>query len=443
MTEAPPPPSPPPQDSSPVASRRRLLAARSLTVVAILLAIVSVLANFVKREALDTSQFRHTARALIADRTVQEQVAATLTDQLYANVDVPAALQKRLPANLDGLAGPIAGAVRETADRSARRLLQRPGVQDVFVGAASAAQRQFVAVLDGNTRIAQTSGGKVVLDVSPLVLDLGNRFSFIPNLEARIPRGSAKVTIVESGQLKTAQDATRLLRFVADWIWALALAAAAAAVWLARGHRRVELRALAIGLLAAGLIILVVQTLIGRYLVDHLVKTESAGPAAARVYSILTELLRGDGWTAIIIAVIALIGIWLSSPRPRAVRARRAVSPYLRRADVAYPIVIGGYLLLLWWRPTPQFGFPRTVIVWFVLALLGLEVLRRQTAREFPDTEPTGLLETVREAVGHRRAPRSEGATGELERLAGLHTTGSLDDTEFAAAKAHVLGLTH
>jgi hypothetical protein len=60
------------------------------------------------------------------------------------------------------------------------------------------------------------------------------------------------VTILESDQLQTAQDATRLLRFVADWIWVLALAAAAGAVWLARGRRRREVRALALGVLITG-----------------------------------------------------------------------------------------------------------------------------------------------------------------------------------------------
>jgi hypothetical protein len=120
-------------------------------------------------------------------------------------------------------------------------------VQGAFVNTASAAQRQFIAVLDGNNTVLQTTGGKVVLDVRPLVLDLGDRFSFIPDLSQRIPEGKARVTILESDQLKTAQNATKALRFVANWIWVLALAAAAAAVWLARGRRRTEVRALAIG----------------------------------------------------------------------------------------------------------------------------------------------------------------------------------------------------
>src|SRR5262245_18851836 len=120
-----------------VASRRRFIAARALTVLAIVLAVVSVLANFVAREALDESQFRSTPRAPIADRTVRDQVAATLVDELYANADPAASLRARLPADLKGLAGPIAGGVRDVVERSARQLLERPAVQATFVNVAS------------------------------------------------------------------------------------------------------------------------------------------------------------------------------------------------------------------------------------------------------------------------------------------------------------------
>ena len=334
-----------------------------------------------------------------------------------------------------------AGAVRDAADRSARGLLEGPRVQAAFVNAASSAQRQFVAVLDGDNAILQTSGGKVVLDVRPLVLELGGRFG-LTDLESRIPAGAGRITILESNQLKTAQDLTKLLRFVADWIWVLALAAAASAVWLARGRRRLEIRANAIGLLIAGVLILIVQTLIGRYLVGHLATTESVRPAVATVYSIVTELLRGAGWTGIIVALVALVGIWLSGSKPRAVATRRWLSPYLRRAEVAYGAVVVGYLLLLWWRPTPQLGFPITVALLLVLALFGLEVLRRQTAREFPDAEPQDLLAAMRARTARGRAAAGrDSAADELERLAQLHAQGTLDDAEFAAAKAQLLGI--
>jgi plasmid stabilization system protein ParE len=86
---------------------------------------------------------------LIADPAIQDQIAQTMVDQLYANVDVSARLQQRLPDNLQGLAAPLAGLGREALYRAARELLQRPRVQGLFVNAASLAQAQVVRVLEG------------------------------------------------------------------------------------------------------------------------------------------------------------------------------------------------------------------------------------------------------------------------------------------------------
>jgi hypothetical protein len=443
MTEAPAPPpvSPAPPKGGAKASRTRLLLARLLTVVGILLIVVSALANFVKREALDESQFRDTSRALIADEAIRNQVAATLVDELYANVDVSGALSQKLPTNLQGLSGPLSGVVREAANRTAVSLLARPRVQDAFVGASSLAQQQFIAVLDNNTRVLDTTGGKVVLDLRPIVLRLGDRFGFLGDLSTQIPPDRARVTILESDQLKTAQDLTRALRFVADWIWVLALAAWAGAIWLARGRRRIEVRAIAIGVVVAGFLVLLVRSLTGRYFVDHLVRSESVRPAASDAFAIITRLLKGAGWTAVIIGVVALVGVWLTGPGRRATSARRWLAPYLRRWEVAYGVLVGAYLLLIWWQPTPQFGFWRNVIVFFVLALIGLEAIRRLTLREFPDAEPTDAVAAAGGAVASLRARGSaRGTSAELERLARLHDEGTLDDAEFAAAKAKLLG---
>lgn len=422
-------------------SRGRLVLARALTVLGMLLLVVSLLANFVKREALDPGVFRDTSRSLIADQTIRDQVAATMVDQLYANVDVSGSLSDALPSNLNGLAGPISGIAREAVDRTARVLLEQPRVQSTFVAATSLAQREFVAVLDGDTKVLATSGGKVVLDVRPLVLDLGNRFQFIPNLQGKIPESAAKVQILQSDQLKTAQDVTKALRFVADWIFIPTLALWAAAIALVRGRRRIEVRAMAVGIVLTGILVLIARTLAGRYILDHLVTSDSVRPAVSNAYDILTRLLSGAGWTVILIGAIALLGTWFSGPGRRSTATRSALAGYLRRPGIAYGALVLAYLVLLWWQPTPQFGYARNVLIFFGLALVGMEALRRQTAREFPDAEPASLFAGLgRGTLATARARRApHGPTSELERLAALHTSGALNDQEFAAAKDRLL----
>lgn len=376
MSAPPAQPSPPPSPRGP--SRRRLILARILTVVGILLVVVSVMANYVKREALDTSQFQSTSRRLIADDTIRDQLALTLVDQLYSDTDVAATLKQKLPENLQALAVPIAGLARNAADTAAKELLSRPPIQDLFVAAASRAQKAFIAVLDDNEGALTTTNGDVVLDLRPILVRLGDRFNI---LRTKIPADSGEVTIMSSDQLKTSQRLVRALRFTANWIWALALLAWAAAIWLAQGRRRREVRAIAIGILAAGLLILVVSGLSERYFVNRLVESDSVRPSAQHAFEIITDLLKGAGWTALIVGLVGLGGVWLSGPGHRAGQVRHFLAPYLSGAG-AYAATIGGYLLLLWWRPTPQFGFWLNVIIFFVLLMIGTEVLRRQLARE-------------------------------------------------------------
>ena len=118
----------------------RVIASHVLVVIATLLVVVSILANFVKREALDSATFKDTSRELIANTVIQDEIANRLVDEIYANVDVSQALAQRLPGNLQPLAGPIAGATQQLFDRAAHVIVQRPRFQNLFVEASSLAQ---------------------------------------------------------------------------------------------------------------------------------------------------------------------------------------------------------------------------------------------------------------------------------------------------------------
>ena len=93
-------------------SMGRMVLVRVLVVVGALFAVLSLLAGYIRYQALDTDTVEQTAGELIADPEIRDQIAATMVDQLFANVDVEAALEQRLPPDQKALAGPIAGAVR-------------------------------------------------------------------------------------------------------------------------------------------------------------------------------------------------------------------------------------------------------------------------------------------------------------------------------------------
>lgn len=431
-------------DSAQSLSRGRRIAARTLTVVGCVLAALALLAAFVAREALDEDRFRGTASELIANEEIRAQVAAVMVDRLYANVDVAGELSAKLPENLQGLAGPIAGLSREAADRAAVELLERPRVQALFVAAATVAQEQAIAVLEDDSDVVSTTGGRVVLDLRPLVLALGERFDIVPDLSSRIPEAAARITILESDELETAQTATQLLKSVALWLPLLALAAWAAALWLAGGARRRELRAIGVGLIGVGAAVLVIRAVAGTYLLDELVVAESVRPAGNEIYRIITDGLAASGWVMLAFGVIATAAAWLAGESNGAVSARTWLAPFLRRAAVAYAAWALLLVIAFWLLPFQQL-WGRAILV--VSSLIGLEALRRLTAREHPDAEPVDLGARLRGGLSSARPTRSgasgspaAGTTGELEALARLHAAGDLSDDEYAAAKARVLG---
>ena len=226
----------------------RRIAARVLTVLAILLALVGMVAFYVEHTALDEDGFETISRNLIENDEIRTQVAAKSVETLFENVDVEAAIAERLPAAQEGLAPVVAGLARSGADRAADAALERPRVQTVWVEATTRTQRQLVRLLDDETTFIQTEGGAVVLDLRPIVIELGDQVAVIGKVAERLPESAGRIAIIEESQLETAQSVTKVLRAVADWMWLVALAVAALAIWLARGRRRLELRALAIGL---------------------------------------------------------------------------------------------------------------------------------------------------------------------------------------------------
>jgi len=369
--------------------RWRTPVARLLTVLGVVLIVISIVANFVERQALDADEFEETARQLAADEAIRDQVAATLTESLFTNVDVQAALEERLPPEQQGLAGPLAGALRPVSERLAVRLLEGPRFQALWVQSLSAAQQQVVRLLDDKARYLETEQGVVAVDLRPLLVELTGQLDIVPDLSDRLPEDAGLITLFDAEELERAQQATRFLRFVADWIWVLALAFWVAAVFIARDRRK-EIRAVAIGFVVVGVVVLAIRRVAGRYLVDELSTTPTQEDAVENTWSILTRLLADSGWAGVGLGVIALVGVWLVGPGRRAGEARGWLAPHLRRPEVAYGVAALLFLGLLVWGPISYIERPLTILVLAVLAALGVEFLRRKVARDFPDTaEPT------------------------------------------------------
>ena len=415
----------------------RIAVARILVVLAILLTILSLLAGYVRFQGLDTDTVSDTAGELIADEEIRTEVAATLVEQLYANVDVEAALEQRLPEDQRGLAGPAAAGLRELSDRAAVRMLERPRVQALWVNTVTRAHRQLIRVLDDDVRGLSTEEGAVVLDLSPLIIQLGDRVAVIGEVSERFGPDAGRVEIMEAESLENAQDLTQLLKFLGTWLWILPLVLMAIALGIAPGRRLSILRMIAFGTILGGFLVLVVRRLAGSYVVEELVASETVRPAAQNAWDILTAQLRDGGLTLVGLGVILLFAVWAAGPSRSAVGSRRALAPYLARPEIAYGVAAGLFLLLLWWQPTVQTTRVQLMLAAAILLALGVELLRRQTAREVPEPQAADLMGSMRRSVGRRRGKGAEEERlAALERLARLREQGAISEEEFAAEKA-------
>jgi hypothetical protein len=122
--------------------------------------------------------------------------------------------------------------------------------------------------------------------------------------------------------------------------------------------------------------------------VDELAPAESVRIAAGDAWDILTSLLRDGGLTMVGLGVILLVAFWIAGPSGAATSSREWLAPYVARAEIAFGGAAALLFLLVWWGPTAQTQRWQLVIAAAVVLALGVEVLRRQTAREFPAAKP-------------------------------------------------------
>jgi hypothetical protein len=369
--------------SPPPLSRGRRILVWALVIVASVILVVALLTTWVKRQALDDHSWRKASTELIQDPAVQNALSTYLVNQLYANVDVAGGLEQRLPENLKPLAGPLSAALRDPTTRSVNRLLTAPRIQQIWVNASVLAHEKLVNVLENKTGHGISTGeGKVTLDLSALVKELGTELGLPAAALEKVPANAGVIDIMSSDQLSAAQAGVQGVRVLSVWLLVLVLVLYGLAIYLARGARRETLRNVGWAFVLVGLVGLVVRALVGNYAVDALA-SPGYEETTHHVWLIGSSILAQISWALILYGVVAVIGAILAGPLPVAVSARRFMTPYLiDQPAVAWGAVAGVFLLLVLWGGTHALRTWWGILLLGGLLALGVEALRRQVARE-------------------------------------------------------------
>jgi hypothetical protein len=422
--------------------RRTVIA---LLVLATVVGVVAVHAVWAKRQLLETDTWVDTSSQLLEDEDIRVAVSAFLVDSLYQNVNVEKQLSSVLPPRLKPLAGPAAGGLRQLADRVALQALQRPRAQLLWEEANRRAHAALLSIIEGGNETVSTENGVVALDLGSLVERVGGQLGV--EAAGKLPPQTAQIEVLKADQLSFAQDLVNLLRKLAYILPAVALALYALAIYLARGWRRQAVRGWGIGFIVIGIVVLIARNLAGTAVVDSLATTAAAEPAANSTWDIGTSLLRDSGVAMIGYGIVIVFGAWLAGPGSIGATVRRAITPVLRERGIAYVVLAAIVGLVFWWSPTE--GTRRLIpsLVLIGLLVAGLEALRWQAIRDFPDETWERRSERLRASlasVRHRDAaaekpPSSEERLEQLERLARLREAGVLSAEELDREKERIL----
>jgi hypothetical protein len=358
----------------------------ALVVIAGLITFVAIFSIWANRQALNTDNWVNTSGRLLANKKVEERLADYLGQQVAENVNVKGELEAVLPPRLDPLAAAAAGGINQLTPRIAERALESPKLQGLWAMANRLAHERLLEVLDGGGSTVSTENGEVTLDLKPLVSQIGSELGVGAGLAEKLPADAGKLTILKSDQLEAAQKGAHLVRELPVFLTLLALILFAVATWIAGPARRRTLRSVGFAFIIAGLLVLILRRIGGNVLVDSVVANPTAKPAVHAVWDIATSLLATVATSALALGILVVIAAWLAGPTKIAIRLRREAAPYVREQRAA---VWGAgfvvFLLLVALAPVAAFGKPLGILILAVLMAIGIELLARQTAREFPD----------------------------------------------------------
>jgi len=430
-------------------SRRRATGVWVVLVIAGLLLLLSSFAIWINRVALNTNVFADTSSSLLDDPAIRSAVANRAVDELFANVDVQAEVEKQLPADYQGLAGPATAGLRQASYQIVNRALEQPRFQQLFKLTLRTTHETLVEVLEGGGPRVSTENGEVTLDLRAIIEEAADRIGIGQQVADKIPADAGRIVILRADELETAQNGFQLLKTLAWFLPLLTLIAFALAVWLS-GDRRRAVRGTGWVLVAVGIIGLLAANLTRNYVVDSLVAREDDRQAANNAWNILTELMRGSFRLMVVVGLLFVIAAWLAGPGRRAVTTREWLAPALQNRVWAYVVLAVVVLFLLFNAEVLDFARLLVVILLGALGAAWIELTRRQTLAEFPDASSSFVADTRARMTGwwesrsspgepQAVAPAAADVSARLASLAQLHSEGALTHEAHAAANAQVL----
>jgi len=140
-----------------------------LLVIACVFAPLAVFSIWLRDQVTNTDAYVQTVAPLSDNQAIDAAVAAKVTSELFARVDVDSLVRQALPEQGQFLAGTLVSGLRAVTQQTAERVLASPQFNRLWDEANRVAHRQIVALVKGEGGgIVTAKDGKVFLDLGAI-----------------------------------------------------------------------------------------------------------------------------------------------------------------------------------------------------------------------------------------------------------------------------------
>jgi hypothetical protein len=294
-----------------------------LIIIGVLMVSLAISAMWLNRTIMDENRWVDTMAPLAQNVAVQDYVAKSASDAIFANVNIQqyvadALGTSPLPPQLLLLTTPITNAIQNFVREAATKFTRSPQFAVAWEKTLRLTHKAFiVAISDKSTGVITKQGGTVTLDVSALITEIKAALSdkglgFVNNIN--IPISKQQITIVDSPALAQLGYMIQLMNAMA-WVlplFAIVLLGGGIAV---AAHRRKAVLWMGIGVIL--LTVIPVQAIyLGQipFAKAALELAKMPSEAAQAAYSIIFRYLITANQIASVIGLVFVVGAIFAGP---------------------------------------------------------------------------------------------------------------------------------
>jgi len=305
-----------------------------LIVLGCALAPISVLSVWTANQVSNTDRYVANVAPLISEPAVQSALTDKISAAVSRQIDVQSVAKQaaaqlshrgltRIGALLANFSGPIAGAVDGLIHSTVAKTVRRPVVSRVWIQGNRAAHTQLVNALEGRKSALNTSNGKVVVSLGPVIDKVKARLSARGlTIVTRRPPVNPTFPLFSAKYLVQARSVYKLLTTLKWVLPVVTLALLAAGIYVARRHRRALIGA-GLGLAASMLALAIALAIVRAIYLNNVPDIALPADAAAAAFDTIVRFIKQGLRVLLVLGLVVAFAGFVTGPSITAVKTRQ------------------------------------------------------------------------------------------------------------------------